>query len=326
MTKKPLLILSVGITAMATEFPPSIPEGQVSYDEVSYQNPSDSLPADFATPAPTARYTAPAIPVTPPASTPNTIINLNAYTTNYEVRGMGFTNGMTNYGYSSLGISHTFANRNLFNKGIHHRVHGMAGAIWDAASPLGDIAHARFGYSIGKEIFPNLILEVGYNFRRGGFEGYMAKYFDRCSHRSEQDFTVTLSYNDHQKGFFGHAEWGYAFYGLTGSYVDTELGYRFTDLFRVANVSSDVEISGGVAPSFSYWGSGIEGIDAYRVKLAFAPHTDGGLLSRDGHMMIKPWVQCSWTGDNCRKISNRTNSIPVDHFQITFGVDVGWKF
>lgn len=336
--KKTLVILAMCFTAVAAELPPTVPSGRVTYDEVSYQplrGGDSELPPEFlaGTGMTVGGYDAPvggvvAPPVTPAQSTsPHTVIDLNAYATNYQVRGMGVTNGLSRYGVSSLAASHTFANRNLFRRGIQHRVHGMVGAIWDAASPLGDIPQFELGYSVGKEVAPNLLVEVGYHFRRGGFEGFMAKNFDNTSHRSAQDVALTVSYNDYQKGVFGHAEWGWGFYGLTGCYFDVELGYRFVDVAPAARIGTDVEISAGVAPSVSYWGSGIEGIDAYRVRLALRPFSrEGRLLGRDARTQVKPWVQCSWDGGNARKIDRHTGIGPVDHFQITVGLDVGWKF
>lgn len=324
---------------MAAELPPSVPGGQVTYDEVVYQPLSAGdaeLPAEFmaGTSMTVGGYDAPAntrpvvAPITPAqTSSPHTTIDLHAYSTNYQVRGMGVTDHMSRYGTSSIEMSHTFANRNLFHRGIQQRVHGLAGVIWDASCPLGDIAQFELGYSIGKEVLPNLLVEAGYHLRRGGFEGFMAKYYDNTSHRSAQDLALTVSYNDFQKGFFGHAEWGWGFYGLTGCYFDFELGYRFVDVVRSNHFGSDVEISAGVAPSISYWGSGIEGVDAYRIKLALRPFSrNNNLLGQDSRMQIKPWVQCSWTGNNASKIDRHTGIGPVDHFQVTLGLDIGWKF
>lgn len=331
--KRTLLIAASMTMALAQDYPPSIPEGQVSYDEVSYQTPSESeLPAEFmmeptGAPAQAASALPVAAPITPaPSSHYNTAVTLNAYTTNYNVRGMGVTNPFSKYGYSTLDVSHTFANRNLLRRGLQHRVHGMAGAIWDASGLLGDIPLFGFGYAVGKEVLPNLLVELGYNFRRGGLEGYMAKAHDRCSHRSEQDIAFTITLDDFQKGFFGHAEVGVAFYGLTGTYMDAELGYRFTDVLRTPRMGADLEISAGVAPSFSYWGSGVEGVDACRIKAALAPYTHNGKLGRDAHVQVKPWVMCSWSCNNARKFHRHAGYGVVDHFLITFGVDVGCKF
>lgn len=337
MIKRTLLIAGSLMVAVAQDYPPGIPEGQVTYDEVSYQTPSESeLPAEFMMGDPAlAPSSAPvaaaessvSAPITPaPSSQYNTSIVLNAYSTNYQVRGMGVTNPLSKYGYSSLGVSHTLANRNLFHRGIQQRVHGMVGAIWDASCLLGDIPQFGLGYAVGKEVLPNLLVELGYNFRRGGLEGYMAQTYDRCSHRSEQDIAFTITLDDHQKGFFGHAEVGVGFYGLTGTYMDAELGYRFTDVVRMARMGADLEISAGVAPSFSYWGSGVEGVDACRIKAALVPYTHNGKLGRDAHAQVKPWVMCSWSCNNARKIARHTGDGLVDHFLITFGIDVGWNF
>lgn len=311
------------------ETPPAIPDGQVTYDEVSYQSGSSSeLPPEFmGTTSGTGGYDALSAPaaISPPSS-PNTVIDLLLYASNYQVRGMGVTDDLSNYGTSHLYASHTFANKNLFHKGIQQRVHGMAGVIWDASCPLGDIMQFEAGYSIGKEVLPNLLVEVGYNFKRGGLEGFMAQSFDDCSHRAAQEIVLTARFNDRQKGFFGHAELGASFYGLTGYYVDAEVGYRFTNVINKANHGADLEVSCGMAPSFSYWGSGVDGIDAYRIRVALQPFTHGGRLGRDARLSITPWVQCSWTGNNARKIHHHTGLGIADHFQLTVGVNAGYRF
>ncbi len=319
----------VSAVLAAVEAPPPIPDGQVMYDEVSYPGGGGELPPEFTETAPSpGGYDA--MTVMPaaqsPSSNPNTVIDLLLYANNYEVRGMGVTDDMNKYGTSHVYASHTFANRNIFNKGIQHRIHGMAGVIWDASSPLGDIMQFEAGYSVGKEVAPNLLLELGYGFKRGGLEGLIAKGFDRCSHRSAQELNLSATYNDHQKGFFGRAIVGAGFYGLTGYYVDAEVGYRFTNIINGPNLGADLEVSGGVAPSFSYWGAGIDGIDAYRVRVALKPFTQGGKLGRDGRMSITPWMQCSWSGNNARKIHQHTGSAMVDHLQFTFGINAGYKF
>lgn len=332
--KKTLFILTLGLTtALAIEMPPSIPGGDITYDEVSYQNPGaydSELPPEFITPAAGTGATVDTGYVAPaslaPSSTPRTVINLRAYSTDYQVRGMGVTNDLSKYGTSSLSISHTLANKNLFRKGIQQRVHGLAGVIWDASCPLGDIMQYELGYAVGKEVFPNLLVELGYNFRRGGLEGFMAQNHDRASHRSEQDIAFSITFNDFQKGFFGHAEAGWGFYGLTGVYFDVEAGYRIADAIRSPRLPADLELSVGASPSVSYWGSGVEGVDAYRVKVALLPYSPRGTFGRDAHVLVKPWVQCSWTGNNARKIFRHAGYGPVDHFQITAGLDVTVKF
>ena len=329
MMKRFFLFAALGISgALAVEAPPTIPDGQITYDEVSYQNGASELPAEFMEPSPAAGgYDALALPaVSSPSSTPNTVIDLMLYASNYQVRGMGVTDDLSKYGTSHLYASHTFANKNMFRRGIQHRVHGLAGVIWDASSPLGNIMQFEAGYSIGKEVLPNLLVEVGYNFKRGGLEGLVARRFDECSHRSTQEFVLAARFNDHQKGFFGHAELAASFYGLTGYYVDAEAGYRFTNIMNKSRYGADLEVSAGMAPSFSYWGGGVDGIDAYRIRVALQPFTHGGKLGRDARLSITPWVQCSWTGNNARKIQRDTGMGIADHFQLTVGVNAGYKF
>ncbi len=329
MVKHCAAFFVAGALAWAVEAPPAIPDGQITYDELSYQNTGASdLPPEFAAGA--SNQTLPTMEVVPPSSSssssPHVVVDLMAYATDYQVRGMGVTNDLSEYGCSSLSISFTPTNRNLFHKGIQQRFHGMAGAIWDATCPLGDVMQFELGYSLGKEVVPNLLVEVGYNFRRGGLEGYMAKWHDGASHRSAQDISLRAAYNDFQKGFFGHAEIGGAFYGLTGFYMDFEGGYRFTDVMSPRAFGLDLEVSLGVAPSFSYWGTGVEGLDATRIRVAVLPYSSNGRFGRDAHTFIKPWVQISWTGNNARKITRNLGYTPVDHFQFTLGLDIGWRF
>lgn len=331
-----LLALTAGLPALATEMPPAIPDGPVTYDAVTYETsevpayapytaatayPADPYAADAAV------TSAPVAPETPAIdSGKRGYIYLNAYTSNYNVRGMGLTNDMTNYGYSSVSGSYTPSNRNLFGKGIYQRVSGSYGIIWGAGDALGDTQLCNFNYALGKEIFPNGTLEFGYSLRYGGLEGFMAKYHDDSPHSLSQDLNITLKYNDGQKGFFGSMTWGWAFKGLNGIYGDIELGYRFTDVLNRTNFGADLELSAGIAPSFSYWTNGADGIDAYRLRAALPFYTHSGSVGRDGRMHIIPWAQVSWSGSNAGKIDRDTGYGPVDHFLLTVGLDMGWHF
>ena len=323
MMKPAIFALAAAAPLLATELPPAIPSGPIQYDDYSYDvgyTGYDSYATPSYTPA------APA-PLAAPASARRGYVNLNAYTSNYQVRGLGVRNDYSQYGYSSLSGSCILPNRNLFGRGLYHRISGEYGLIWDASCVLGNMPVARAGYSIGKEIFPNLNAEIGYTFRHGGFEGFMARRFDGASHHTTQEINALLSYNDYQKGFFGKVEAGVGFYGLTGVYFDVEAGYRFTDVISRGNIGADLELSVGLAPSLGYWGSGADGVDAYRVKAALQPYTHTGNLGRDGRFYVSPWVQCSWSGSNAAKIDRVTHGAgPVDHFLITLGVDCGLKF
>ncbi len=322
MMKQSLFALAAALPLAATELPPMVATGPVHYDDVSYQSvapapetPAYTSPADYST-----------APLQPAASHNNRgEIVLNAYSSNYQVRGMGVTNQLSDYGYSSLYASYTLPNRNLFNMGVHQRVSGTYGQIWGAADALGDTPMANLNYALGKELLPNLVFEAGYSIRRGGLEGFMAKATG-CSHRIAQDFNLALSFNDHQRGFFGHVIWGLGFQGLTGSYFDICGGYRFTDVLNRSNFGSDLELSAGCSPSFGYWGGSVEGIDAYRLRAALRPYSHNGSFGRDAHMQLCPWVQCSWSGNNAKKIDRRVGGGPIDHFQFTFGLDLGWRF
>ncbi len=315
-----LCALATALPLVATEVPPMVATGPVYYDDVTYQ----AAPA--AQPAYSAPGTYSPAPMQPAAGTSSRgEIVLNAYTSNYQVRGMGVTNSLSDYGYSSIYGSYTLPNRNLFNKGIHQRISGTYGQIWGAADALGDTPLVNFNYALGKELLPNLVLEAGYSIHRGGLEGLMARATG-CSHRITQDFNVALTFNDHQRGFFGHVLWGIGFQGLTGSFFDIEAGYRMTDVLTRGNIGSDLELSAGISPSFGYWAGGVEGIDAYRLRAALRPYSHSGTFGRDARAQVTPWVQCSWTGHNASKIDRSLHSNPADHFQLTFGLDLGYKF
>jgi hypothetical protein len=199
--------------------------------------------------------------------------------------------------------------------------------VWDASCPLGDTPVARLSYGVGKEIFPNLIVEAGYTYRHGGLEGCMARTFDGASQRVTQELYASATFNDYQKGFFGKLEAGFGFYGLTGAYFDIEAGYRFTDVILRGNTGLDLEFSFGVAPSVGYWGDDVEGTDAYRIRLALLPYSQTGSYGRDARAYVKHWMQCSWSGSNAAKIDRITHGHgPIDHFQITLGIDCGLNF
>lgn len=310
--------------ALSTEAPPFIPDGPVTYDSVSYDSYYDDA---FSEPA--APVYAPAVaPVTPSStsSVPRGIININAWTSNYQVRGMGVRDVLSEHGYSSIDASITLPNRNLFGRGIYHRVRGGYGEIWGGCSPLGSSALWNFGYSMGKEVFPNLTAELGYTFRHGGLEGYMGRFYDGASHRFTQDLNLTITFDDNQRGFFGHVVAGYAFQGLNGGYFDLEAGYRFTDIVTTGRMGADLKVALGVSPSLGYWDGDADGVDAIRLRATLQPYTHGGFLGRDGRLRIEPWLQFSWAGDNASVINRKVGYEAIDSFQMTIGVDASWRF
>ena len=323
MMNRSLFVLVAALPALATEMPPPIPDGPIEYNEVSYDDGSGiyeelSFSGSFA-PAPA--------PMPADSSARRGFVNLNVYSTNYQVRGMGVKNNLSKYGYSSVSGSCILPVHALSAYGLQHRISGEYGIVWDASCPLGDTPVARLSYGIGKEIFPNLVVEAGYTFRHGGLEGLMAHTFDGASHRATQELYASITFNDYQKGFFGKLEAGVGFYGLTGAYFDIEAGYRFTDVMLRGNTGVDMEISFGMAPSIGYWGTDVEGTDAYRIKLALLPYSQTGSCGRDARAYVKPWVQCSWSGSNAAKIDRATHGLgPIDHFQITLGIDCGLNF
>lgn len=334
MTKATLLLAAAAsIPLAASELPPTIPIGPISYDSVT-PPPDNAGASSFESGAPLSAESPHSVSSLPPsfdtgsatASRGNGYINFNAYSTNYQVRGMGVTDKLSKHGCSSLSASYILPNRNLFGKGLQQRLSGLYGLVWDASCPLGDTPVWNINYNIGKELLPNLTAEAGYSLRRGGLEGFMVREHRPSAHRVAQDFNLSLNFNDHQKGFFGHALWGLGFQGLTGSYFDIVGGYRMTDLISSNNIGMDVEFSAGVSPSFGYWGGGVEGIDAWRLRADFLPYARLGTWGRDARYYIRPWVQWAWSGNNAKKIDRYTGYGPIDHNQLTIGLDVGLKF
>ena len=325
MKKRIFLFSGLVLPAMGTEMPPFIPDGPVTYESVSYDDP---LGGGYEDPFAYNNHVAPTpAPIAPVSSgDKNVFIRLNIFESNYQVRGMGVTNKLSDHGYTSLEADVVLPNRNLFNAGIYHKLGGTVGAVWGASEILGDTPVLQGHYALGKEIFPNLTIEAAYNVRHGGLEGHMALITDGCPHRLAQDVSVTLAFNDHQRGFFGHLQWGYGFQGLTGQYYDAEIGYRFTDVINKSSFGADLEVSVGASGSFGYWGAGVEGLDAGRVRFALPLYTHNGSLGRDGRWQFRPWVQFSATGSNAGKIDRAVGNGPVDHFQVTLGVEAGFSF
>ena len=148
MMKHAMLAMAASMPLLATDMPPAIPDGPIEYSEFSYDT---DYPSYNTYPAETYQPAAPA-PVAAASSSRRGYVNLNVFSSNYQVRGRGVCNDFSNYGTSSLSASCILPNRNIFGAGIYQRVSGKYGIIWDASSILGDIPTARVGYSIGKEI------------------------------------------------------------------------------------------------------------------------------------------------------------------------------
>ncbi len=334
---KKFVLASVGIgtavtVTLAFDAPPAIPAGPVSYDSVDYSNSDADLYAFHNNEAVPTDWQTEAVPESPtPISSLDSTdkrfsMNINMYTSNYTVRGMGVNDIMSEFGYSSVDVEYTFANRNLFGLGIYQQVNGTFGVIWGSSSELGDTPIIRGGYALGKEIFPNLHWTVGYNLQHGGLQGYMAKATDKCSQRITQDIYTTLKFDDNQQGFFGQLTLGCGFQGLTGIYADLSGGYRMVDIINGNNLGADVELEAGIAYSNDYWVNGAEGVDAYRVRASLKPYSKSGTFGRESNKSFTPWVMMSFGGNNENNIDRAFGHGVIDECQFTVGVDFGWTF
>lgn len=164
-----ILLFCAAVPAMAVSAPPPIPDGPVTYNSVSYDAPASNIPAP--PPAATTPAVTPAVtgPISASSSEYRGNIGLNLYTSNYQVRGMGVTDRYSCHGWSSVRASYIPGSRNLFNWGLRQRISGEFGIIWDAKNYLGDTPLFNLNYGIGKEIFPNLVAEIGYSLHRGAW-------------------------------------------------------------------------------------------------------------------------------------------------------------
>lgn len=308
-------------TVSAVETAPSIPSGPVSYTSVS-------VGTDYSPEAPAPGYSSPVTqsPDTYRSSSWATL-RVNLYSTNYEVRGMGVTNPLSNYGWSSFDLTLRPGGDNLFGMGLGQEVNVGLGVIYGAGDALGDAPVFNLGYGLTKELLPNLKLRAGYELLYGGLEGYLARERDKAPHRITEDINVSLNYNDNQQGFFGGALVGLGFQGLTGLFGDLHVGYRWQDpIPSQGDLGLDVAFSVGQSYSLGYWVGGAEGFDATRLRLEFLPYSLNGSMGRDAKFQIVPWVQTSWSGNNAKKIDRADWGEAVDHFQFSIGVDLIYNF
>ncbi|MFI3243120.1 MAG: hypothetical protein R3Y56_02570 [Akkermansia sp.] len=337
MKKFVLASLGVGTAVtvtLAIDAPPAIPSGPVSYESVDYSSGDSDLyayhnnteqPAEWLTDT-TEAPLQPSSISSLDSSDKNFNMKLNLYTSNYNVRGMGVTNGFSNNGYSSIDMSYTLPNRNLLGLGLYQQFSGSVGVIWGSHSELGDTPALRAGYAIGKEIFPNAHWTIGYNLQHGGLQGYMARATDNCSQRLAQDLYTTLKFDDHQRGFYGALTFGWGIQGLTGIYADMTAGYRLTDVISGNSMGMDVELEVGIAFSNDYWINQTEGVDAYRIRANILPYTHSGSLGRESGKNIIPWIMMSFAGNNEDKIDRAYGGNIIDDCQFTIGVDFNWSF
>ena len=138
MKKQIFTLLAASLPVLATEAPPMIPDGPVEYESLTYEPAAQESATTPAYDIPAGSAETPAAPMDAPSSDRNGSITINAYTSNYNVRGMGLCNGMTDHGFSSVTGSYTFPNKDLFGRGIQQRVSGGFGVIWNGGSALGD--------------------------------------------------------------------------------------------------------------------------------------------------------------------------------------------
>ncbi len=325
LTRLSLILALSYSAAFAQMLPPPIPSGPIEYtNEASLPSPLAAEDTVIESGMNVAPVIGAPILEAPSSSEKAWDIALNLYTSNYNVRGMGVTNQMSDWGFSSLSGRYIHSNRNMFNVGVYQQFDAQLGTIWGAGDALGG-EFSQFAYTLGKEIFPNAKLSVGYALRHGGLEGFLAEERGKTHHNLTQDLTISLTYNDYQQGFFGAALASYSFYGLTGWYYDVSVGYRFTDVIAKANLGLDIEVIAGLALSDNYWTRGTTGLDAARLRVNFIPYSLRGSFGREEVFHIIPWIEATVTGDSDRSIRRDFGAV-IDQKQINVGIELRWKF
>ncbi len=305
------------------DMPPAIPSGPVTYTSVE-----PAFGGASVTDAPPATVPAYA-PVAPGAyrSRQFATLKVNAYASNYQVRGMGVTNAYSDYGWSSADLTLRPGSANLFGLGIGQEVDLGIGAIYGASDAIGEAPVWHAGYGLTRELLPNLTAKLGYSLTYGGLEGFLARERGKAPHRITENLNLSLVFDDHQQGFFGSFLFGVGFQGLTGSFGDLAVGYRWCDPVPArGNWGLDAALSVGQSFSMGYWAGGAEGFDATRLRLDLLPYTASGTVGRDARLKLVPWVQTSWSGNNAKKIERGVGGNVVDHFQFTVGVDLTYAF
>lgn len=315
--------LSAGIAF--SEAPPAIPSGSITYTAVNGQTDyADDFAShsDYATPTPAAAPRQ----ISAYSNRKWATLDINAYSSNYQVRGMGVTNRYSDAGWSSVNLQLKPGNTNLFGWGIGHQLDLQAGAIY-GSGVLGNEPVLGAGYGLTKEIFPNLLAKAGYGLQYGGLEGFLSEYRGKAPHQLAQNFHINLTYDDRQTGYFGRFDLGAGFYGLTGWYGLIEGGYRWQDVLPTrGNIGWDATVRAGMSYSFGYWAGNADGVDAYYIRCEALPYNIGGTMGRDAQWQLVPWVQTSWAGNNRTKINQAVGTGIIDHFQFTAGVDVRYNF
>lgn len=315
--------LSAGIAF--SEAPPAIPSGSITYTAVNGQTDyADDFAShsDYATPTPAAAPRQ----ISAYSNREWVAFDINAYSSNYQVRGMGVTNRYSDAGWSSVNLQLKPGNTNLFGWGIGHQLDLQAGAIY-GSGVLGNEPVLGAGYGLTKEIFPNLLAKAGYGLQYGGLEGFLSEYRGKAPHQLAQNFHINLTYDDRQTGYFGRFDLGAGFYGLTGWYGLIEGGYRWQDVFALGTCIWDVTVCTGMSYSFGYWTGNADGMDACYIRCEALSNaiTDMGMPNDMGFQVV-PWVQASWAGNNRSKINHAVGTGIVDSFQLTVGVDVRYNF
>lgn len=177
------------------------------------------------------------------------------------------------------------------------------------------------GWAADREILPNLRAGGGYMLNYGGLPGFVAKARGKAPHSLAQSLDGYLTYDDPGHGYFGTLDVQGGFYGLTGWRFDLQVGKRWQGLLHQY---VDLELSGGIGLSTSYWGSGVDGIDQLNVKLAAPIRTS--LNSDEKGFRITPFVQFVWAGNTRSDINRACGYRVIDRFEVVGGVMLSFKF
>lgn len=242
--------------------------------------------------------------------------------------GKVYTGYQSRYQYKNIVASRYMNSSGMFNVGgqvdmalATWQQHIMADYAFVCDGRLNDRNVFDASWAADREILPNLKAGGGYTLNYGGLPGFVTRARGKASHSLAQSFDGYLTYDDPGHGYFGTLDVQGGFYGLTGWRLDLQAGKRWQGLVKQY---IDVELSGGIGLSTSYWGSGVDGIDQLNVKLAAPIRTS--LNSDEKGFRITPFVQFVWAGNTRSDINRACGYRAIDDFEVVAGVTLSYRF
>lgn len=245
-----------------------------------------------------------------------------------SIAGKAYMGYQTRYQYKNIVASRYLNSSGVFNLGgevdlplLSWEQHITADYGYALDGELNDRNMFNVSWFADREVLPNLKTGGGYNMNYGGMPGFIAKMKGKAPHSLAQSIDGFISYDDSGRGIFGSLDVQGGFYGLTGWRFDVEVGKRWSG---VPSSYMDLELSGGMGFSTSYWGSGVDGVDQMNLKLAAPIRTS--LTSEKNGLRITPFIQAVWAGNTRGDINRSCGFRAVDKFEMVGGIGVSYCF